>query len=416
MRTLKYTILKDKNHIDPRTRQWAGMQFEDNATEVVFDLSALNLGNALYRIDFNSAGAGYQPSENLTAEDGKIKRRIPKYITQYGGEVQITAEITLLDTENEPVSYLSYPVLVYFTEVDRDAEGSKETTRNISEAEQSALNAAERAEKAEENAKKSEEVSVEAQEKTEAARRALEGGTVFVFVGGDANSKGNVNLVVDTQFSSVSNNPIANKVVAKALEDIEDTVEQNKGLADENYKRLVRDKEDSANKVSSVNEKSTDEQYPSAKCLHDNLKIIEESFDATNRKISELEDKKLLWDGDQYASKGSLMTANQKAPLSEKISEQANGIELVFQSFANGVAQAQDYNTFFISKEYVENNEGKGKVFICSNTFLRTVGVKYIYIYDNELVGHDGNSATGTAESGIKYTNNYFVLTKVYGV
>lgn len=416
IRALIYTISKDSKQIEPRTRQWAGMQYEDNATEVVFDLSELNIENALYRIDFNSAGAGYQPSQNLAVTDGKISRRIPKYVTQYGGEVQITAEITVLDANNEAVSFLSYPVLVYLTDVERDEEGSTEATKNISEAEKSAIDAAKRAEKAEENAKKSEEVSAEAQEKTEAARRALESGTVFVFSGGDANSKGNVDLVVDTQFSSVSNNPIANKTVAKAFEEVAATVEQNKELANENYLRLLNDKERSDNKVSSVNEGSTDAQYPSAKCLYDNLKNVEESINATNTRVSKVESKKLLWDGDQYASRGSLMTANQKAPLSEKISEQANGIELVFQSFANGVAQAQDYNTFFISKEFVKNNDGKGKVFICSNTYLRTIGVKYIYISDSELLGHDGNSAVGTAESGIKYTNNYFVLTKVYGV
>ena len=415
-RTLEYIVLKDLKQINPRTRQWAGMQYEDNATEVVFDLTALNFENALYRIDFNSAGAGYHPSENLTIKDGKISRRIPKYVTQYGGEVQITAEITVLDANNEAVSFLSYPVLVYLTDVERDEEGSTEAAKNISEAEKSAIDAAERAKESAQIAKNSETLSVEAQEKTELARRALEEGAVFVFLGGNADSKGNISFVVDTQLSSASNNPIANKAVNKAINELLTAIENCNERMDYKYNVLSEVKEDNRYKVTSVNAESTDEQYPSAKCLYDNLMSVEGGLKSVDASVKKLSAKKLLWDGDQYASKGSLMTATQKAPLSEKISEQANGIELVFQSFANGVAQAQDYNTFFISKEFVKNNDGKGKVFICSNTYLRTIGVKYIYISDSELLGHDGNAAVGTAESGIKYTNNYFVLTKVYGV
>lgn len=218
MRTLTYKILKDKNHIEPRTRQWAGMQFEDNATEVKFDLSELSLKRALYRIDFNSAGAGYQPSENLVVESNTIRRAVPNYVTQYGGEVQVTAVITILDENGDATgTCLSYPVLIYFTEVDKDAEGSKNAEKNISESEASALDAAERAEKAAQYASESEEAAEEAKEKTEMARRALEEGSEFVFSGGDAFREGEIDLVVDGELSEFSDNPISNKAVAEAV-------------------------------------------------------------------------------------------------------------------------------------------------------------------------------------------------------
>ena len=218
MREILFKITKDKEHIKPRTRQWAGMQYEDNATEVKFDLSELSLERALYRIDFNSAGAGYQPSENLIVEGNTIRRAIPSYVTQYGGEVQVTAVITIFDENGEATgTCLSYPVLIYFTDVEKDAEGSKNAEKNISESEASALDAAERAEKAAQYASESEEAAEEAKEKTEMARRALEEGSEFVFSGGDAFRESEIDLVVDGELSEFSNNPISNKAVTKHL-------------------------------------------------------------------------------------------------------------------------------------------------------------------------------------------------------
>ncbi len=92
IREIRYKISEDTKSIEPKTRQWAGMQYEDNATEVVFDISALGITNALCRIDFNSVTAGYFPSENLTPDSmPSVRRGIPKYLTQYGGELEAVA-------------------------------------------------------------------------------------------------------------------------------------------------------------------------------------------------------------------------------------------------------------------------------------------------------------------------------------
>lgn len=147
IREIRYKISEDTKSIEPKTRQWAGMQYEDNATEVVFDISALGITNALCRIDFNSAGAGYQPSENLEFKDDCLRRAIPKHITQYGGEIQVTAVITVLDETGAVTGEaLSWPVIVYLTAVDKSEEGSKEIETNISEIETSVRKAQEEVE------------------------------------------------------------------------------------------------------------------------------------------------------------------------------------------------------------------------------------------------------------------------------
>ena len=59
IREIRYKISEDTKSIEPKTRQWAGMQYEDNATEIVFDLSELIKKVGIYaaRLDFNSAAA-----------------------------------------------------------------------------------------------------------------------------------------------------------------------------------------------------------------------------------------------------------------------------------------------------------------------------------------------------------------------
>ena len=416
MRELKYKVLSDKNHIEPRTRLWAGMQFEDNVTEIIFDLTELGVTNALYRIDFNSAGAGYQPSENLSMVDNKIKRAIPKYVTQYGGDIQVTAVITLLDDNNEEMGIcLSYPVIVYLTEVEKDSDGSQETERNISAAEASALNAAERANNSAASALKSETAAFESKEKTEAARRALEEDSEFVFSGGDAQSVFKVDFVIDTELSASSLNPIASKPVYEGLENLNSKIEANKQEVNVSIEALSKNKENASNKVKVVSETSSDEQYPTAKCLYDNLKNITNATKTINYRLDNLETQNLLWDGAQYESKGSLMMSGQKADLKHPISEQSNGVVLVFQPEENGIAAPNNFNTFFIPKQSVIDNNGQGRSFPCFTTRFTNVGLKYIYISDNELRGADGNADTGSA-SGITYNNKKFFLTKVYGV
>ena len=118
----------------------------------------------------------------------------------------------------------------------------------------------------------------------------------------------------------------------------------------------------------------------------------------------------ILWSGAYYVNE------NQTVTLSEKVSKQPSGISLVFSEYYDGEAKNQTFISFFISKKLVATHAGKGHSFIlCTSNFGYT-GTKYLYISDDKITGHANNALTGTAGTGIKYTNNRFVLRYVIGV
>ena len=140
LREIVYTVSENTKTVEPSAKQWAGIQYEDNATVVKFDLSSviakLPRGTKLYKINFNSSAAGFDPSENLTINNNILERKIGKKMTQYGGEITITAEITIADSNNNPTGEIySYPVTVFFSKQERDPSSSGEVIANISTAE-----------------------------------------------------------------------------------------------------------------------------------------------------------------------------------------------------------------------------------------------------------------------------------------
>lgn len=118
----------------------------------------------------------------------------------------------------------------------------------------------------------------------------------------------------------------------------------------------------------------------------------------------------VLWSGGYY------MTAGHTVELAEKVSEQPSGISLVFSEYYDGEAKNQTFVSFFVSKRLVANHGGCGHSFMMTTSNLAYFATKYLYIHDTKIVGHNNNSLTGTATSGIKYTNNRFVLRYVIGV
>lgn len=118
----------------------------------------------------------------------------------------------------------------------------------------------------------------------------------------------------------------------------------------------------------------------------------------------------LLWSGAWY------MKDTQTATLSEPVSKQPSGICLVFSEYYDDEAKNQSFISFFVSKKLVASQPGKGHSFVLSTHCFSYTGTKYLYISDSKIVGHANNSLTGTAGTGIKYTNNRFVLRYVIGV
>ena len=117
-----------------------------------------------------------------------------------------------------------------------------------------------------------------------------------------------------------------------------------------------------------------------------------------------------------YNSLGWYMHSGQTAYLEEKISDQQNGIILVW-SFYNGGVKDWGWNFTIIPKSFVDDNTGGSgmSTFMAENATLGNVGAKYIYVRDDRIIGNDTNTKSGTGASAIKYANNKFVLRWVYG-
>lgn len=119
---------------------------------------------------------------------------------------------------------------------------------------------------------------------------------------------------------------------------------------------------------------------------------------------------KVLWSGASY------MNANQSINLSEAISEQTNGIVLVFSLYRNNSAEDVSINSFFVSKKQIELLEGAPhSFFMLVNAGFSILGAKYLYINDSSISGHEDNTSSGT-NSGITFDNSNYVLRYVIGV
>lgn len=116
---------------------------------------------------------------------------------------------------------------------------------------------------------------------------------------------------------------------------------------------------------------------------------------------------KVLWDGANYMSGDQTETAL----LGEKVSDQLNGIVLVWSGYSNGKVNNGDVHTQFIPKWCVEEMNGGGHAFIDPYRHIN----KYFYVYDDKIVGNNINGTNGT-EGGITYNNRNCVLRAVIGV
>lgn len=114
----------------------------------------------------------------------------------------------------------------------------------------------------------------------------------------------------------------------------------------------------------------------------------------------------VLWSG------SAIMDETHVATLTERVSEQRNGLVFVFSR--NG-----DYNfiSYYVPKELVASVDRLSSTFPLFTSLLDYVGQKTLYITDTNVSGHTDNDATGkNATSGITYHNEAFFLRYIYGV
>ena len=113
---------------------------------------------------------------------------------------------------------------------------------------------------------------------------------------------------------------------------------------------------------------------------------------------------------------GYYMTSTHRIYLEEKVSEQLNGVILVW-SYYDKEPKNWSWNFTVIPKAFIADNPSVAgmSTFMVNNATFGSVAVKYLYIYDDKIMGNENNTKTGTGTSAIKYANNKFVLRWVYG-
>lgn len=125
-----------------------------------------------------------------------------------------------------------------------------------------------------------------------------------------------------------------------------------------------------------------------------------------HERVRSLRHLRTLWTGANF------MTAGQTATLSDKVTNQLNGIVLVWSCYNSG-AKNYWWNFTFVPKEFVSKHGGNGIGIILYGSPL---GVKYVYINDNTINGANDNGSSSTNISGVTFKPNGYVLREVWGV
>ena len=126
---------------------------------------------------------------------------------------------------------------------------------------------------------------------------------------------------------------------------------------------------------------------------------------------------KVLW-GTGGLSDSQFMLDTQTITLDEAVSQQANGIVLVWSRYTSGAAENSYFNLSFVPKWFVQKHNAAGVAVMLTGTPRDTnrIGIKYIYISDTSIKGYAYNDdqITGT-DSGINLHGNSYTLRYVLG-
>jgi hypothetical protein len=114
----------------------------------------------------------------------------------------------------------------------------------------------------------------------------------------------------------------------------------------------------------------------------------------------------ILWSGVYY------MTETQTATLSRNLSTCQTGIVLHWQAYENGAAANNSHVYSFVPKAHPA---GAGMLCPMAAANFAYIGSKYVYVYDNRVVGNTHNDGTGT-NNGVTYNNKHWVLTQIIAV
>jgi hypothetical protein len=117
-----------------------------------------------------------------------------------------------------------------------------------------------------------------------------------------------------------------------------------------------------------------------------------------NRMVSTASQGSLLWDGAYYMTSGHTVTP------SRKLSECNNGWILAFSDFnAPNTPNDFDWNYVVIHKYHSYAHNGDGVRIEIPTGSPNFTAQKYLYIYDNKIVGHDDNNQNGADDTVLRH-------------
>lgn len=118
---------------------------------------------------------------------------------------------------------------------------------------------------------------------------------------------------------------------------------------------------------------------------------------------------KVLWSGAYY------MTASHNITLSEAIAAQPHGILLGFSAYSSSAAQNYHWHWIFVPKYHVSAHSSAGICCLLVNRTGTYASIKYLYVSNTVITGHDDNSGTFSNDA-LPLLNTQYVLRYVVGV
>lgn len=213
IRTLKYTI--SPTGISPSRVLSCGIQGEHNATEIEFSLDGGLLlkiqheakdKTPLYRFDVYVADQKIISTEPKELTENVLTLTLTNQMTKEALDLKVYLVISVIEQDKTVLDIYSFPAVLSVTPVpDGDFTESEEYS-GLTELFSLSSEAAKRAEKAA-------EIAFTSACRTESAKLSLENGAEFVFLGGDAESALDIDLVVDEGVNEFSPNPVSNAAI-----------------------------------------------------------------------------------------------------------------------------------------------------------------------------------------------------------
>lgn len=220
-KVITYSVENDST-LTPNSLQDGGIQGEHKMTELKFVFSddlykyfceKAKIGKLIYRFDgYDGAGNVYHSNISELTEK-TVCYKLENFLTRYGGLIKVVLTVTLIEFETgkvlEELVTAKAELRLIFTPYSI-SETETEYKSLSSLAETAKLNA--------ETATVCANKSLEALNATIASAKALNGGSEYIFDGGDVNGEVDVNYVIDSEVSDYSENAVSNKAIKQYID------------------------------------------------------------------------------------------------------------------------------------------------------------------------------------------------------